>query len=327
MDRSWTWPGLTPALVLLVACAPLPPGPPGAPAETSPSAGSEAPEATPAARQPVAKASDEDAAAPQPAQPPDAAAPWRRFRDLPSGWLPPAARPTRERAFGSSTDRALGRLHADRRVTFYCGCAFDERKRVDHASCGYAPGPRWQNRAGRIEWEHVVPASRMMDGRPCVSDPARGRRAPRTWCRRTDPEFRAMEGDLQNLVPVIGQLNAERSDLPYGELRGKGRRFGRCDFLVGEGAVEPGNSIRGDIARIHAYMAATYGLALTAAEEAMFVRWSQQDPPTADERAYWNRKGDVLGVVRRWKAPADSAGAVARESEASPSTEPAWSTD
>ena len=50
------------------------------------------------------------------------------------------------------------KVYHDHRMSFYCGCSYDERRRVDLASCGMtdlADEPRAQ----RIEAEHVFPAS------------------------------------------------------------------------------------------------------------------------------------------------------------------------
>ncbi|MFW5926366.1 MAG: endonuclease [Myxococcota bacterium] len=246
--------------------------------------------------------------------PESASRPPPRLEDLPPGFVPPARRPERELSYGSTARRLLGRLYAERRTTFYCDCAFDADKRVDAASCGFAPGERWRNRAERVEWEHVVPASVMLRGRPCATDPER-EGSPRAWCRRVDPAFRAMEGDLHNLVPAVGQLNAERSNHPYGEVPGEPRRFGACDFEVEDGVVEPAPPIRGDIARIHAYMATTYGLDLDPESSRMMARWGLQDPPTVEERALWNAGSDVLGVTRRWKPPAAPLGPVVRRQD------------
>jgi deoxyribonuclease I len=304
---------------LVGACAPAHGPGPQAPRAEAPGAGhpvaerAEAEQAeAPRAGQPVAERSAdpgrtaEDVAdpKPEPAEP-------LRLEDLGGGMAPPAVQPSDGPRFGSSTNRRLRRLYADRRTTFYCGCDFDEGKRVDARSCGFEPGERWQNRADRVEWEHVMPASRMLEGRACVDDAER-RGSPRAWCRRVDPAFRAMEGDLHNLVPAIGQLNAERADHPYGEVPGEPRRFGECDFEVEDGVAEPAPHIRGDIARIYGYMAATYGLRLERDESEVLARWSVEDPPTVAERALWNATNAVLGVARRWKPTGHPQGPLVR---------------
>jgi deoxyribonuclease-1 len=76
-----------------------------------------------------------------------------------------------------------------------------------------------------LEWEHVVPASRLGGDRTCWQErepfPECIRdngslRSGRECCRKVDPEFRAMEAELHNLVPSVGELNEDRSNLPYG---------------------------------------------------------------------------------------------------------------
>ena len=52
--------------------------------------------------------------------------------------------------------RALYKLYADSGATFYCGCAFNERK-IEQEQCGFK-SRRFAERARRTEVEHVVPA-------------------------------------------------------------------------------------------------------------------------------------------------------------------------
>lgn len=106
----------------------------------------------------------------------------------------------------------------DDRVTFYCGCRFDEqpisgkpgRTRLTPAaeSCGLQPRKN-ANRAARIEWEHVVPAWEFGHQLQCWQNG--GRKA----CGK-DPVFRRMEADLYNLVPAVGELNGDRSNYRFG---------------------------------------------------------------------------------------------------------------
>lgn len=102
---------------------------------------------------------------------------------------------------------------------------------------------------------------------------------------------------VADLVPVIGELNAERSDRPYGEVEGERREFGACDFEVDrsrrDGPVEPPDNVRGDLARIWLVMAAAYpdGLELTPDERELFERWSASDPVDEWERERARRIG------------------------------------
>ncbi len=168
----------------------------------------------------------------------------------------------------------------------YCGCAFDPATRsVAPAACGFAPDKPWGDddaRGTRIEWEHVVPAARVVQALGCSS---------RAACRSNEA-FRLAENDPYNLLPALGSLNARRSNRPYAELPGEPRAYGRCDFELEQhreqrqhlGRVEPPDDIKGDVARISLYYAQRHGLQLSDAEIQQFQAWSAQDPVSAEER-------------------------------------------
>jgi deoxyribonuclease-1 len=197
-------------------------------------------------------------------------------------------------------------LYRDHRETFYCGCGFDERKVVLPENCGYSPREN-DERAHRIEWEHVVPTAAFGRHRACWSNPscrdaAGDSLSPRECCRATDEEFRSMEAELQNLVPEIGELNEDRSARPYGQIAGESRDYGRCDFEVDFDAnvVEPREEIRGDIARTYLYMLGVYGsvaLPLDEEEVEQFWVWHEADPPDAWERERNLRIGELQGEL------------------------------
>ncbi len=203
-------------------------------------------------------------------------------------------------------------LYRDHKETLYCGCAFDEHKAVLPDACGYSPRED-DSRARRIEWEHVVPAAAFGHQRACwmmssCVDATGTTLTPRECCAATDPEFRAMEAELQNLVPEIGELNEERSNRSYGLIAGEARAYGRCDFEVDVEAdiVEPREEIRGDVARIYLYMFGVYGsVALPLEEEAVeqFWAWHQADPPDAWERERNQRIGELQGEINPLISP------------------------
>ncbi len=49
-------------------------------------------------------------------------------------------------------------IFQNHQYTFYCSCRYEHKKPV-FKTCGYKPYKNFK-RANRIEWEHVVPASR-----------------------------------------------------------------------------------------------------------------------------------------------------------------------
>lgn len=188
---------------------------------------------------------------------------------------------------------------AQQEVTFYCGCTYrvrgispstghlETRTAIDRRSCGYAPR-RVNERAERLEWEHVVPAYAFGHRRAAWIEGHAdcGSRRGRKCARKVDDVFRRMEADMHNLVPAIGELNGDRANHPMGIVRGESRRYGRCDFEVEGGVVEPTESIRGDIARIYLYMHDTYpGTDVLQGRKMMFDAWSEADPPDAWECA------------------------------------------
>ena len=175
--------------------------------------------------------------------------------------------------------------------TFYCSCGFTGKSIVPQR-CGYA-SERESSRSRRVEVEHIVPASHIglrmsawTRGHAHCVDSKGQRFKGRNCARKTSTDFRYMESDLYNLVPVVGQLNAMRKNAMMGEVHGEVRRFGSCDVEIADGVFEPPPERQGDIARIWLYMAATYPryVQLSAAERRTFEKWSQADPVDGPER-------------------------------------------
>jgi len=71
-----------------------------------------------------------------------------------------------------------------------------------------------------------------------------------------------MVSDLHNLVPSVGELNGDRSNLRFGMIPNEPRSYGLCDFEVDfkDRRAEPPVNRQGDIARIYFYMRDQYGL-------------------------------------------------------------------
>lgn len=83
-----------------------------------------------------------------------------------------------------------------------------------------------------------------------------------------------------NLVPVIGEINGNRSNYSFAMLEGEPRVYGACDFEVDfkSRKVEPAPEVRGDIARIYWYMRDTYGLKISDKQQRLFEVWDKLDP-------------------------------------------------
>ena len=88
-----------------------------------------------------------------------------------------------------SQAKAAGvKVNADVPGDFYCGCKIDWQGKkgvIDLESCGYKVRKN-ENRASRVEWEHVVPAWQFGHQRQCWQEGGRKN------CAK-DPEYRKME--------------------------------------------------------------------------------------------------------------------------------------
>lgn len=173
--------------------------------------------------------------------------------------------------------------------TLYCGCKTNlDARNYDSSSCGYAPANEII-RSGRLEAEHVLPASLIAKYRPgesCwVKDPSC--RTARACCVNNDPQFRVAYTGLVNLHPTIGELNAARSNFAYAILAGEAREYGDCDFEVEQSndLVEPREDVRGDVSRIYFHMEAKYDLSYPDPWNELLVEWDAEDPISDKEIA------------------------------------------
>jgi deoxyribonuclease-1 len=176
------------------------------------------------------------------------------------------------------------RLH---QKTFYGGCDYEIRGKqlVPIAdSCGFHYRKNIK-RANRIEWEHIVPAWHFGHNFKCWKEGGRKN------CRDTNPKFKQMEADMHNLVPAIGEINGDRSNYPFGNIRGEKRVYGKVDMEIesSKRLAEPKKSVSGDIARAYFYMRDKYNMYISPEQEKMLIKWNNQDPVTR-----WEKKKNLL---------------------------------
>lgn len=189
--------------------------------------------------------------------------------------------------FAAAKFEARNFVYRDHMRTEYCGCAFrptDTRSGalVDLESCGYQVRRSFGKAVG-LEWDHVVPADTFKMLFPCGHTGGSGCDAPgRKCCRETSQEFSFLEADLHNLVPSVGEINADKGAKRMGIVPGEARDYGLCDFESGA-VVEPSFSVRGDVARIWLYMHEIRGVPLSRREIEMYLDWHRSDPPDAWE--------------------------------------------
>lgn len=234
------------------------------------------------------------------------------LRDLLGDWLPGPSLPAGggdlprvAESFSKAKDLLYQRIYRGHRETAYCGCGYNGRRQVDLASCGlerYASNER----ARRVEAEHVFPAAQFGNFRRCWRHPEAYRDcreadgdllSGRDCCLRVDETFLVAHNDLHNLVPAVGMINGDRRDYRWGMVAG-GVRYGDCGLRIDAGnrRVQPPDALRGDIARIMLYMRDTYGFRLSRQDERLFQVWSEGDPPDAWEQRRQQRIRRLQGV-------------------------------
>ena len=153
-------------------------------------------------------------------------------------------------------------VYHDHRVTLYCGAAFDEKKNVALPE-GFR-APKHEKRAGKVEWEHVVPAENFGQAFPewregdaqCVDTKGKAFKG-RKCAEKVNREYRLMQADLYNLYPAIGAVNALRQNYNFQMLPGEEPDFGSCEMKIADRRAEPPVRARGQIARTYKYIAAS----------------------------------------------------------------------
>ena len=185
--------------------------------------------------------------------------------------------------------------HLDGGSTLYCGCAVHvgdrDRLRTDIKACGYVPR-KDEQRARRVELEHVMPAYDFGRALQCWQQGGRKN------CRAVSPAFNAMEGDLHNLWPVIGEVNGDRSNYRYDAADPKPGQYGSCPVQVDfKGRrVMISHQARGIVARSYLYMADRYAIRMGDGYRRMLQAWDKQYPPTSFECARHEAIAALQGV-------------------------------
>ncbi|WP_312593864.1 endonuclease [Stutzerimonas nitrititolerans] len=176
----------------------------------------------------------------------------------------------------------------------YCGCNWKWTGKsggmIGPESCGYETRAQ-QHRADRIEWEHIVPAWIFGHQRQCWQNGGRNN------CIADDPVFQAMEADLFNLYPSVGEVNGDRSNYQYGMVTGVASQYGACTTRVDfKGrTAEPRNDVKGLVARTTFYMYDRYGLSMSRQQQQLFMAWNRQYPVSAWEKEWNSRTAQVMG--------------------------------
>ncbi|MBO6258545.1 MAG: endonuclease [Succinivibrio sp.] len=175
----------------------------------------------------------------------------------------------------------------DKPMTLYCSCPIiftqsSSNKKgymVRPDDCGYKIRQD-KKRANRIEAEHIMPAYDFGHQMKCWQ--SKGRRQN---CSENDAQFQRMEGDLHNLYPSIGEVNADRKNYHYGDWNAKPGMYGKCPMVVDNQLklAQPPHSSRGIVARATLYMAERYHIKISAEQQKLFLSWNKMYPPTPNE--------------------------------------------
>ncbi len=179
-------------------------------------------------------------------------------------------------SFSKAKKEAI-KIYFDHPTSFYCGCDISwqgKKGKPDLDSCGYQVRKQLK-RASRIEWEHVMPAWNFGHQRQCWQDGGRKN------CTRNDKVFKAMEADLHNLTPTVGEVNGDRSNYRFSQWNGMdGVSYGMCEMQVNfkQRKVMPPDRARGSIARTYLYMSKEYNLKLSSSERKLMIAWNKQYP-------------------------------------------------
>lgn len=180
----------------------------------------------------------------------------------------------KQKVYLDQADSVMGEL--------YCGCKWTwvgkSGGRIDAESCGLKTRKQ-ETRAERTEWEHIVPAWTFGHQRQCWQN------GGRKHCVDDDPVFRAMEADLFNLYPSVGEVNGDRSNFNYGMASGVAPQYGQCKTKVDfdQRAAEPRDEVKGLVARTAFYMFDRYQLNMSRQQQQLLMAWDKQYPVTAWE--------------------------------------------
>lgn len=176
----------------------------------------------------------------------------------------------------------------------YCGCQWSwtgkSGGRIHPESCGLQ-ARKQENRETRVEWEHIVPAWTFGHQRQCWQN------GGREHCVDDDPVFRAMEADLFNLYPSVGEVNGDRSNFNYGMASGVAPQYGQCKTKVDfDGRVaEPRDEVKGLVARTTFYMFDRYNLSMSRQQQQLLMAWDKQFPVTPWELERNTRIAAIMG--------------------------------
>jgi deoxyribonuclease-1 len=199
--------------------------------------------------------------------------------------------------FSNSKKLLLKQVYHDHKIDFYCDNPYEivvvngkEKTLLIPDASKYTPRKPSQPTSTFVNWEHIVPASKLGAHLPCWKE------GGRKGCHK-DRLFNEMESDMHNLAPSIAEINSDRGNLSYGDPLPNTTQYGNCkaqaDFK--NKLFYPKEDIRGDIARAYFYMSNKYKIPLLTSDIEMFKRWDKSDLVSSWERIKNKRVEKIQG--------------------------------
>ena len=196
----------------------------------------------------------------------------------------------------SKSKKELRKIYSDHQTTIYCGCKYnykDKKNMINRKSCGYTPRHERtkkgnvNQRARRIEWEHLIPAENFgrqfscwRDGNPkCVSLKGKAYKG-RKCCTKVNKKYKLMQADMHNLFPAVGELNADRKNFRFDFEVAEPKQYGQCKFnvLFKQKRARVREELRGVIARDYLYFNKYHNMRLSKQEMKKYTAWNKQYP-------------------------------------------------
>jgi len=227
-------------------------------------------------------------------------------------------------SFNKAKKQMYMKVYKDKKETFYCKNPYEYRfnEKAKRKINWIYPDEKFYTprnpitkkgdlniRTQRIEAEHIFPAynfGRQMtcwrDGdSSCVvkSGKKKGKKYKgRKCCIKVSRKFKLMQADLHNLVPAIGEVNADRLNFRYMDTRSnlKGQ-YGQCEMKVDfkERKAYPANYTKGMISRAYLYMINTYDIKVSSSELKLIKAWNKIYPVSEWEKIRNKRIYSIQG--------------------------------
>lgn len=168
-------------------------------------------------------------------------------------------------------------IYKDHKITFYCGCSFDNHNQIDK-KCS----KKFKQEQKYIDWEHIVTAKQLGSNLECWDKNSKVCEVTgRKCCQKVSKEFRKRESDLHNLVPAIPFVNKWRGSDVFNEIKECNYYEKVCTLKKDKITyqIEPDDTLKGFIARVHLYMIQKYNLKVDKEIIAVYEKWNKEFPP------------------------------------------------